>query len=141
MTKEKREDVVFTMSDNDIKKLSTSELKYVCKHTLLNIKYKVEVCSNKDTGKMRNRTLRDRKDMIVEILKRRRLITSEMKAAYELRQSRLEEFRSVNAARRSNNIEPYKSFKDFWETEHPDIPYKPAVEFYAENGIDVTKCE
>lgn len=140
MKREEREQAVFVLSDDEVRKLSTSELKYVCKHTLLNIKYKYTEYSPyaKRSNYYKNRTLRNRKEMAEEVIKRRKLITPEQRRVYELRQSRLAEFRECNQKRRDSKIEPYKSFREFWESEHPEIPYQPAAEFYAENGIDVT---
>lgn len=140
MKREEREQAVFVLSDDEVRKLSTSELKYVCKHTLLNIKYKYIEYSPyaKRSNYYKNRTLRNRKEMAEEVIKRRKLITPEQRQAYELRQSRLAEFRNCNQKRRDSRVEPYKSFREFWEAEHPEIPYQPAAEFYAENGVDVT---
>lgn len=68
MTVIEREEAIFTMTEEQLPKLSTSELKYICKHDLLKIDY---------IGRRLNR-----RRMREELIKDRVLITDSDKKAY-----------------------------------------------------------
>lgn len=119
-----RENVVFNkLSDDEVRKLSTSELKYVCKHALMMIAYKKRKKIYVDPEKLRlsledphRRPLRqhairpilNRKGMAEAIIAKRPTVSHEAKVAYLIKTTTRYEKMIAEAEEKLKTCKPFE---------------------------------